>query len=78
MARQVKIRMDADRARRFVELASHCDFDVDVASCQSMGYVVDGKSVLGVLGLDMSNPMIVSFDGENADLEALLSELQVQ
>lgn len=46
----------------FVAKADRCDFDVDV------GYdrvSIDGKSLVGMLGLDLGRILYVSFDGEN-------------
>ena len=42
--------------RNFVELASRCRFEVDLASSR---YTVNGKSIMGVASLDKSKPVTV-------------------
>lgn len=63
------IRLTPDAVRNFVEVATKCDFDIDVSYNR---YVVDGKSFLGVFGLDFSRPLKVSYNGFNAEFEELL------
>ena len=64
------IRLTPDAVRNFVEVATKCDFDIDVSYNR---YVVDGKSFLGVFGLDFSRPLKVSYNGFNAEFEELLN-----
>lgn len=45
-----------DEAKRFTNIVRHYDFAVDVM-CQQ--YVVDAKSILGVLSLDLCRPVTV-------------------
>ena len=42
--------------RNFVDLASRCSFDIDLASAR---YTVNGKSIMGVASLDKSKPLTV-------------------
>ena len=42
--------------RNFVDLASRCSFDVDLASAR---YTVNGKSIMGVASLDKSKALTV-------------------
>ena len=60
------------KVQNFVNVASKCDFDIDIAYNR---YVVDAKSFLGVYGLDFTKPLKVSYDGYNAQLEELLQQL---
>ena len=60
--------------QNFVNVASKCDFDIDIAYNR---YVVDAKSFLGVYGLDFTKPLKVSYDGYNAQLEELLQQLAI-
>lgn len=68
------IRLTQDKVQTFVNITSKCDFDIDIFYNR---YVVDAKSFLGVYGLDFSKPLIVSYDGYNSDLEALLAEYSI-
>jgi len=58
-------------ATEFVQAAGKCDFDIDVYYNH---VVVDGKSILGVLGLDFSRTLHVRFDGNNIEFEKVLDK----
>lgn len=60
--------------REFVAVASKCDFDIDIFYNR---YTVDAKSILGVLGLDLTRTLTVRYNGYNAGLERCLSRLAV-
>lgn len=62
------------QVQNFVNVASKCDFDIDIAYNR---YVVDAKSFLGVYGLDFTKPLRVSYDGYNTQLEELLQQLAI-
>ena len=66
------IQLTPDEVQHFVDVASKCDFDIDISYNR---YVVDAKSFLGVYGLDFKSPLTVSYEGYNAELEALLNKL---
>ena len=67
MVRQ--IRLSVDEVQNFVNVASKCDFDIDI---YYNSYIVDAKSFLGVYGLDLTKVLSVSYDGYNPDFEDLL------
>jgi len=62
------------QVQNFVNVASKCDFDIDISYNR---FVVDAKSFLGVYGLDFTKPLRVSYDGFNAQLEELLQQLAI-
>ncbi len=68
------IRMTQDDVQRFVDVASRCDFDIDISYNR---YVVDAKSFLGVYGLDFRMPLTVVYDGYNANLEEFLMKYAI-
>ena len=68
------VRLTQDQVQHFVNVTSKCDFDIDI--CYNR-YVVDAKSFLGVYGLDFGKPLTVSYDGYNAEFEALLKEIAI-
>ena len=68
------IRLTPDGVNNFVNIASKCNFDIDVSYNR---YIVDGKSFLGVFALDLNRPLKVSYDGYNAEFEELLRQLSV-
>ena len=54
---------------RVKKAASGCDFDVNVFYNRM---IIDAKSLLGVLSLDLTKILTVEYDGENAPFEAFL------
>ena len=61
--------VSADEAKEFVRISSGCDFDVNVFYNRM---IIDAKSLLGVLSLDLTKILTVEYDGENAPFEAFL------
>lgn len=59
-------------AKKFVEEASRCDFDIDVFYNR---VVIDAKSILGVLSLDLTRILTVQYNGDSAEFEAYLETL---
>lgn len=56
-------------AKEFVAAASKCDFDIDVFYNR---VIIDAKSILGVLSLDLTRVLTVEFNGSNAEFETFL------
>ena len=61
-----------ERVKEFVHICeqSNCDINVSKGS-----YVVDGKSILGVLSLDVSKGVTIEVFGTEKDKTALLTKL---
>ena len=57
-------------AKMFVAAASRCNFDIDVFYNR---VIIDAKSILGVLSLDLTQVLTVEFNGEDAEFEAFLA-----
>lgn len=58
----VKIRLSTiNDVKEFVNAVTLCDFDVDLVSGK---YVIDAKSIMGILSLDLTQPvnMVVHTD----------------
>ena len=68
------IRLTPEDVKHFVDVASKCDFDIDI--CYNR-YVVDAKSFLGVYGLDFTKPLSVSYDGYDDKFEELLRQYAI-
>ena len=64
-----------DGPKMFVAAATQCDFDIDVYYNR---VVIDAKSILGVLSLDLRNILTVQYDGENEAFEAFLEKMAVK
>jgi Phosphotransferase system, HPr-related proteins len=70
-----KIKLQAtDDVRDFVRAASKCDFDVDVFYNR---IIVDAKSLLGVLSLDLNQNLSVSCRGYDPMFEHTLKKYAV-
>jgi len=63
-----------DDAKVFVSKAMNCNFDIDVSYDR---VVVDAKSILGVLSLNLTRELTVRMYGENEAFEKYLDALQV-
>lgn len=69
-----KIRLRPDEVRGFVDAASRCERDVDI--CYNR-YIVDAKSILGVLGLDLTKVLTVTCHGYDAVFEQYLAMFSI-
>lgn len=61
-----------NNARMFIASADKCDFDIDI---QYNHLVIDGKSLIAILNLDLSKPIRVKYAGFNKEFEGILDEL---
>lgn len=68
-----QIRLTPNDVDEFVKAAGQCDFDVDVFYNR---VIIDAKSLLGVLSLDLTRVLTVEYNGENEEFEELLDELE--
>ena len=50
--------------RKFVEIVTRLDYDVDLSSGR---YVVDAKSIMGIFSLDLMNAIQLTAHTENAN-----------
>ncbi|MDY3918976.1 MAG: HPr family phosphocarrier protein [Candidatus Limivivens sp.] len=66
--RKIKLTEMKD-VKEFVRAAEQCDFDVDVFYNR---VVIDAKSILGVLSLDLSRELTVKYGGQNVAFENIL------
>ena len=65
-----KIRLRVDEVKDFVAAATRCDFDIDRSYNR---FVVDAKSIVGVLGLDLNQILTVSYNGYDQEFEDYLN-----
>ena len=74
--KQKKIKLESvDDARAFVKAATKCDFDVNVFYNR---VVIDAKSILGVMSLDLTKVLTVEYNGTNGLFEAYLTEKEAK
>lgn len=72
MAKQRKIRISSlQEVKEFVELANECDFEINV---HYNHIIIDAKSILGVLSMDLTKTLTVEYDGEDSMFEAYMDK----
>lgn len=71
--RKIKL-TELQDVKDFVTAASECDFDIDIFYNR---VVVDAKSILGVLSMDLTRDLTVKYFGESSDFENVLSKYAV-
>ncbi len=72
---QSKIKLNAtEEVQEFVNAATRCDFDVDVYYNR---FLIDAKSILGVLSLDLTKVLTVDCHGESKEFNRTLKKFAV-
>ena len=67
-----KIKLNAaDDVQEFVNAAERCDFDIDIFYNR---FIIDGKSILGILSMDLTKELIVKCYGEDQDFNRTLQK----
>jgi len=70
---QIKL-STADEVRDFVDQASKCDFDIDIFYNR---FIIDAKSLLGVLSMDLTQNLNVNYSGYDAAFEQTLTKYAI-
>ena len=65
-----KIKLGLDDVNAFVNAATECDFDYNRV-------IIDAKSILGVLGLDLGRVLTVTCHGESQKFDNFLQQYAV-
>ena len=65
----------ASEVRDFVQAAERCEYDVDVFYNR---FVIDAKSLMGVLSLDLNNVLTVQYNEADAEFGRVLERFAVQ
>ncbi len=63
---------DVESAKQFCRMAGKCHFDVDLFYNR---VIIDAKSILGVLSMDLRKDLNVRMYGDNAEFEELCIKL---
>ncbi|SHK07003.1 HPr family phosphocarrier protein [Hespellia stercorisuis] len=66
MEHQKQIKLKPEEVHDFVRTAEQCDFDIDVFYNR---FIVDAKSILGVLSLDLTQKLTVAYAEADAGFE---------
>ena len=73
MSQKIRLNETAD-VKEFVQAASKCDFDVDI---QYDSTIVDAKSILGILSMDLTKVLTVTCHGEDHEFNRFLQKFAV-
>lgn len=69
---QSKIKLNAtEDVQEFVKAACKCDFDIDIFYNRIM---IDAKSILGVLSMDLTRVLTVNCHGESKEFNRTLKK----
>lgn len=68
------IKLQPSDVKHFVHEAEQCDFDIDISYNR---VVVDAKSILGVFGLDLSQPLTICYYGYDPEFENYVRNLAI-
>jgi Phosphotransferase system, HPr-related proteins len=71
--RYIKLSAKED-VKEFVSRASKCDFDIDISYNR---IIVDAKSILGVLSLDLSRKLTVQYRESDTEFETFLNNYAI-
>ena len=72
--KETRIRLNMDDVHDFVKAATKCDFDIDVYYNR---FLIDAKSILGVLSLDLTKVLTVDCHGESKEFNRTLKKFAV-
>ena len=72
--REMKIKLSVSDVSDFVKAAAECDFDIDLNYNRIL---IDAKSILGVMSMDLNNVLTVKCYVENPEFESLLQRYAV-
>lgn len=71
---QHNIMLRPEEVKEFVAAACKSDLDIDI--CYNR-YTVDAKSILGVLGLDLTKVLTVTCNGYDVEFEKYLKHFSI-
>ncbi|MDD3220728.1 MAG: HPr family phosphocarrier protein [Lachnospiraceae bacterium] len=70
-----KIKLSAtEEVQEFVQVASKCDFDIDIFYNR---IIIDAKSILGILSMDLTKELTVQYGGQNPEFEHALKKFAI-
>ena len=72
---QKQIKLNAtEEVQEFVKAAGKCDFDIDVFSNR---IIIDAKSILGILSMDLTRELTVRCYGESKRFNEVIAKFAV-
>ena len=74
--KETRIRLNMDDVHDFVKAPKKCDF-LKEGLIDPNTIIIDAKSILGVLSMDLGQILIVKCHGENSDFDSFLEKHKV-
>ncbi|MCD8106297.1 MAG: HPr family phosphocarrier protein [Lachnospiraceae bacterium] len=71
--RRIQLRT-VDDVREFVKAADRCSFDVNILFGETL---IDAKSIMGVMSLDLTRELLVAYEVADPQLEQTLKKFTV-
>ena len=65
---------ETEDVKEFVNEAAKCDFDIDISYNR---IIIDAKSILGVLSMDLTRVLTVQCHGESKEFNRILQKFAV-
>lgn len=62
-----------EAVKKFVTLTNKYDFPINLTTEK---YKIDAKSIMGVFSLDLSKPVTLQVEGDGADAESFMKEIE--
>lgn len=77
MKHEYKIKFNTiEQVKIFTNKMLDIDIDVDIRS-ENNRYVVDAKSIMGILGLDLANNVILEIKEDKDEILEIITELDI-
>ena len=73
MERQIRLNA-IEEVKELVNAASKCDFDIDIFYNR---VIIDAKSILGILSMDLTRELTIKAYGENAEFDKTAAKFAV-
>ncbi len=73
LEKRIQLRAVSD-VKEFVRAAEKCEYDVDVSYNRM---VIDAKSIIGVMSMDLTKPLTVKYRPEDCAIETTLNKFAI-
>lgn len=73
LEKRIRLRQVSD-VKEFVRAAEKCEYDVDVSYNRM---VIDAKSILGVMSMDLTKTLTVKYRAEDCAIEDTLNKFAI-
>lgn len=57
---QIIIYITTENIKQYINIVQKLDYDIDISPKNNKRIMIDGKSVMGILSLDLSKPLVLT------------------